>query len=346
MEVHYGKGIKPPHAQALMTRYNLFVEGEDVWFFGKCNNMRPMVDRLVITNLRVMALSSTRGYKFMAPIPQIRSAAYDQGKGQVELTTTDGNVTTFKMVPSEDVPVVEHFLRYALEHPASEEAMVALAERGALGSTVLAAEGDTKADHKAAAKAHKTEVKQLEAERRAAEDRAEREITGAATESASFGGKTVTIYRNGYVRVSGLFSKAAAERLVSIEASDQVSKKSGLGRGVGAVATGGLNLLSSNKRGDVWLTIVTESNTHVLHAEPPNAMNIKASKKLEAAGNAVIHAAHLNDAPQPQEAPPVPGLQTGPSAADRLRELGVMRDEGLITAVEYDALRTKLLDSL
>jgi len=114
------------------------------------------------------------------------------------------------------------------------------------------------------------------------------ETYGPKVEDAVFGGRRVRIYGKGFVRVNAPFrgKNANYQRLVAIEASSDVSKKTGLGRAVGAVATQGVNLLGSNKRGDVYLTITTDYETYVLHEDPPTAMNLRTVKRLEAAGNA------------------------------------------------------------
>jgi hypothetical protein len=85
-------------------------------------------------------------------------------------------------------------------------------------------------------------------------------------------------------------------------------------------------------------------------------MNIKASKKLEAAGNAVLRAAetasHASVAPTTVEVlqvqPPAPQQieNAGPSLSERLREINQMHDEGLIDEAEFTQLRAKLLGSI
>jgi hypothetical protein len=79
----------------------------------------------------------------------------------------------------------------------------------------------------------------------------------------SVGMRSVTIYSNGYVRV-GMLGGGQIEKLIAIEYSANVQKKSAAGRGAAAVLTGGLNLLGSKQRGDVWLTIVSERTTYTL----------------------------------------------------------------------------------
>lgn len=86
--------------------------------------------------------------------------------------------------------------------------------------------------------------------------------------------------------------KSAYERLLAIEATSDVSKKTGLGRGTAAVATLGVNLIvTSNRRGDAYLTIRTDRKTHVLHVDSPSASDLKSAKGLEVAGRSLIDTA-------------------------------------------------------
>jgi hypothetical protein len=91
-------------------------------------------------------------------------------------------------------------------------------------------------------------------------------IHGHLVAEALFARKSVRLYSGGYVRISGPFSKANApfEKLLGISGSADVSKKTGLGRSVAFVLTGGINLLSPNKRGDLYLSIFTEKQSHSL----------------------------------------------------------------------------------
>lgn len=164
---------------------------------------------------------------------------------------------------------------------------------------------------------------------------------GREVASGVFGGKTVRIYEKGFVGVGLFGGGATTHRLLSIEASSDVAKKSGTGRAAAAVMTGGLNLLGSNKRGDVYLTIVTEQQTHVLRETPPTTTNMATSKKLEAAGNAVLQA--VSEASAPTVAPIA---EATAGARERMRELQALLDDGLITQEEFEEKRRKLLDDL
>ena len=106
--------------------------------------------------------------------------------------------------------------------------------------------------------------RQSEQEARAAQLAEGRKRAGSRVHSGNFGGKTVEVYSNGYVRVA-LFMRDSVpfQKLLSIEYSGDIQKKTGIGRAGTAVLTGGANLLlTPNKRGDVYLNVVTEGEVY------------------------------------------------------------------------------------
>lgn len=160
---------------------------------------------------------------------------------------------------------------------------------------------------------------------------------GSVVAQELFAAKMVTIYQNGFVKVRGLLG-GSPERLQAISATSDITKKSGLGRGAAALATGGLNLLSPNKRGDVYLVIVTDQTTHTLHTDMPTANDLKNAKTLEAAGLAVL-ARQSATAVAGEEAPPA-GQK---SVAEQLREMKALLDEGVITQEDFDKFKAGLI---
>lgn len=160
---------------------------------------------------------------------------------------------------------------------------------------------------------------------------------GAVVAQELFTSKMVTIYQNGFVKVRGLFG-GSPERLLSISATADITKKTGLGRGVAAVATGGLNLLSPNKRGDAYLVIVTDQTTHTLHTDMPTATDLKNAKTLEAAGLTVLARQAATEAGG--EAAPPAGQK---SVAEQLREMKALLDEGVITQEDFDKFKASLI---
>ncbi len=316
MPIVTGKGVKPEKAEKAINKSgNELVAGEEVLFFAKCNNMRPVTDALVITNARIMGLSTGMGFKFKARFDDVAETAYDPGAKTVHIATLNGNSMTFKNVAAEDVAAIQHYVEQGRLRGVPGEIAVALQQWSE--QSALPASADE-----------------------------ELQRFGRKLAEETFGKRTVRIYDKGYVRVAlpMMGGKAKFERLVAIEASADVSKKTGLGRGVGALATGGLSLLSSNKRGDVYLTITTEDSTHVLHEDPPTAMNLKTAKKLESVGHAAIQQSAGSSVPAGSSTASSTPEQR--STADRLRELQQLLDEGLISEEEHRSQRDRLLGGI
>jgi hypothetical protein len=174
---------------------------------------------------------------------------------------------------------------------------------------------------------------------------------GDLVANETFGGRRVKVFKNGYVTVNSTFNRhPPVERLISITDDSNITKKSGLGRGVAAVATGGLNLLSSNKRGDAYLTIVTDTQTHVLHSEAPIAAEMRSLKRLAGAAQRAV--SHAPSQPSQQPLPvtvasnlPPAGSSTM-SPADHLRQLASLHQDGLLSDAEFNAKREMLLKDL
>jgi len=113
---------------------------------------------------------------------------------------------------------------------------------------------------------------------------------GALVLEAGPGTKTVRLYSKGYVSISGLFSaEKTPEKLIAVSLRSNAAKKTGLGRAVTAVATGGANIvLSGNTRGDLYLSITTNKTVHLIHSDRPQAREMKSFAKVEAAALALI----------------------------------------------------------
>lgn len=147
------------------------------------------------------------------------------------------------------------------------------------------------AEKKAAKEAANAAKEQAKAEQKEEKDAAfadDLARAGALIASGTFGGKTIHIHRNGYVRVAMFMRQSVKfQKLIGIETSADITKKTGAGRAAGAALTMGMNLMSSNKRGDVYLTIVTEETAYALH-DTPSMGSPMTAHKLAAAGSAVI----------------------------------------------------------
>ena len=150
-----------------------------------------------------------------------------------------------------------------------------------------------------------------------------------------FGTKSINIYANGYIRVSGgvgIFG-GPAERLKSIDGSSDITKKTGIGRGIVGVVTLGLNTLSPSQRGNLYLTIVTDTQIHSLMWDHPNDDAIKSMNAIVAAGKAVLASQ--------QSGAKVEGA--GTSVADELVKLKSLMDSGILSQAEFDSAKAKLL---
>jgi ribosomal protein L7/L12 len=172
---------------------------------------------------------------------------------------------------------------------------------------------------------------------------------GRLITDATFFGTTVRLYSNGYVRV-GWRSNAPYEKLLAISGSADVSKKTALGRGVAAVLTGGHNLVfSPNKRGDVYLTIVTDRKTHALHQSPPGLKDIQAMYQLVAAGESILKGVSSSAINQPQYSQPsksnekIEQSQLVGDLLQQLKQLGELHASGVVSDEEFSQLKEQIM---
>lgn len=155
-----------------------------------------------------------------------------------------------------------------------------------------------------------------------------------------FAGRRVKIYEKGFVQV-GMFSLGDPEKLLGITAQDNSQQKTALGRTLAAGATLGANLIASpNKRGSLYLTIVTKKKTHSLTMSPPTDSDMKAMHKLEAAGRSVL--ATL-EAQKHIEATTSAASATTASLADQLAQLSQLHQSGALTDDEFATAKSRLL---
>ena len=104
-------------------------------------------------------------------------------------------------------------------------------------------------------------------------------------------GKKIAIYEKSFITISPVFFSLEEdpERLISISVEFNSQKKSPIGRGAAAMATGGWNLLlASNRKGDIFVTVSTDVEIHVFHAAAPGPGIIKSCLELEAVVNRAI----------------------------------------------------------
>ncbi|MEY2673395.1 MAG: hypothetical protein RLZZ508_1272 [Actinomycetota bacterium] len=167
---------------------------------------------------------------------------------------------------------------------------------------------------------------------------------GRCVSSGRVNMKRIEIFETGYVSIS----RAEPEKLLSIQSSINVSKKTGLGRAIGQTAAAfspGMLAVgaTSNRRGDVYLMIITDKNTYSfkedlnsLSATLKNFESEQEVLKLEAAGIAVIEANKVQSSPRSE----VPRL----GIAEEIEKLKILFDTGTISEDEFQTAKRKLLE--
>lgn len=145
---------------------------------------------------------------------------------------------------------------------------------------------------------------------------------------------------------SSITAESAArtnERLLRIEENFMIQKKTGVGRAAAGVVTLGTNLVvAGNKRGTLYLSLVTESGTATLKEDPPTDSGVRRASALALAGRAAIDGATRSaDVPRADEesTPPL-------SVEERLQRLKDLLERGVITEDEYASSRAQILKSL
>jgi len=232
----------------------------------------------------------------------------------------------------------------------------------------------TKVDHKAAASeakaAQKAAADEAKAMAKAASDQAKTERK-AATEKArsekeaqkradlaafnkragrlvikgNFGAQTVEIYENGFARV-GLFLRASSplEELRTITFRRASRDKGSGGRAMGALATGGLNLLASKEKVQAFLSIATSTKVHQLSSSQASASEEKMGMALEAAGQSVLDL-RRNVAPTVAHQLASPAA-VPKSVADQIRELAALHADGILSDEEFATTKASLLSQM
>lgn len=165
-----------------------------------------------------------------------------------------------------------------------------------------------------------------------------------------FFAKRIRLYSKGFIRV-GSTSNAPYEKLLGISGSVDATKKTALGRSLAFGLTMGYSYLlnPNDKRGDVYLTIVTDKKTHALHQSPPSAKAIQAMHQLVTAGEAILKSQAFSTHIQPMDSRPVTdgiSANTGGSVDDllsRLQQLGDLHASGVVSDDEFSQLKEKIM---
>jgi len=141
----------------------------------------------------------------------------------------------------------------------------------------------------------------------------------------------IQLYEKGFVRFSG----GDFEKLLSVDLmADNLTKKSGFGRGVGAVFTLGMNLAAPNTRGDVIVTILTDKKARTFEMLP-DENSLKASQRVVQVANTILK---LNNA----EKMGTDNISAG-DLGDGLEKLVKLHKSGALSDAEFAKAKKKLL---
>ena len=158
------------------------------------------------------------------------------------------------------------------------------------------------------------------------------QICGNIVFQELIGQETIRVYAQGFVSVGGVFKEPEPEKLVSIQIDVQTAKKTGLGRAVAAGVTAGLNMLSGNIRGDIYVTIQTEKSTHLVHSQFPTTTEVAELRRLEVIVRQMLSADERLD-----------GTQEIDDVAAQLKHLAELFNSGLLTESEFASGKAKIL---
>lgn len=323
-----GEGVGRGALKSLVDAIEEDAVGEQAVYAVKVRH--KLLSLLVVTSRRLIGLHESGVVVQDFTFDQIRDTAYDTTWSKVWLGLEGGLSESFKLVHSFEMPL----LRFEIEDARTEWAE----GRGAYSYLHSPDEDAESAKALWNPKIAKVQLR----EKQAQEWQQAKESAGRMVTSETFGIYRVELYERGAVRVSPvpLIGVAEFERLISIDSSTEVATRSALDRG--AVAVLSLRQVSLGKhRGDVYLTIATDSRVYNLRSKP-SVSNIKAGKGLAAAGAGILSQIARRSVRTEQPSTKAPQERSLPV---RLRELASLRDDGLITDDEYTVMRQRALDS-
>jgi hypothetical protein len=184
--------------------------------------------------------------------------------------------------------------------------------------------GDKKAQKQLQRAEREADKKQKEAE--------DLELYGQNVLTESLNITPVLFFQKGYAKFGG---STEFEKLLAVDVmATNLTKKTGLGRGVGAVFTLGWSLATPSTRGNVIVTILTDKKARTFDLLP-NAVWLKASQRIEQVGKALIRA---NDEQANKSGPEV-----SPDFGDAIQKLVTLHQSGALTDDEFTKAKAKLL---
>jgi hypothetical protein len=288
----------------------------------------------LLTNQRLIRLSMMGRIKAATPLSSIQSVRMNtdaMALDQFYLTERGGSEIKLGSVTNVGKEFLELF-----ESALGGVAHVPEADNQLPQSESKSVEIDPKEQKRLIAgqkKADRAEAKEKKQEAEKARKAQELAKYGREVLSEMLGLKTVKFYEHGFTKVGML---GDFEKLMGIEGSgDNLQKKSAAGRAAGFVFTGGLNMLGSNKRGDLLITITTDSNVHTLHVDAPYEHDLKSYQRIVAVGKSLLDARGPREQSIQEPAPQ--------SISGEIEKLVSLRDSGALSDEEFAAAKHRLL---
>lgn len=372
-----GHRIKQDKASKIVRAVADSLGSDTPRFICSINSFKPLVDKLIVTNTRLVAVMASEGaIKWDVCGSDVRDIETNTTWDRVIFWMSDGSKMKFGSVHREDQEQIVKFLdEMATDSPEStsftEPGHVAVtdstdtrtnSERPHTHDAVDGPDRDTeskdaKRDARAEEKLRVRQAKREQAEKdrqaRAAKEaqrkedaqaheRKLQEMAGRCILTETFSDKRIDIFQNGFVRVNGVFIAGKHEKLIAITADRAVQEKSSGGRALAAMATAGVSTLYSSENLKTFLTIVTDGQTHSLQSQ--GASSYKAAQALASAGTAVVQSAQASQATA-ITSEPRPGVQptSHSSLTEQLREIASLHKDGILSDEEFQAAKGKLL---
>jgi hypothetical protein len=360
-----GNGIKESSAEKLANQLKPDLRDEEVIVFVcKCNNFKPMVDRVVLTNQRLLAASLTDGkIKYWADHDEVADAVADSNWSGATLTITkrDGACTVFKSMDATDAEAVRtqltssktasgsdlHVAKDAdsdLTFGVPDGAANAQPPKPEPGKSSGRAARWKEAAQGLAGKAAE-EYKQATAVPLPPGHDAEthgRLLRKAQLLKNDIPGKTIELYEGGFVRVVGMtgeFGKPKFERLVSVTYRESTNTYTRDQSAVGGFLVTSLSLgLASNEnvksKTHGSITVATDGNVYSGDIKPDDG------RALEALADGILKR------PEQQASKPAPSSTSAPDIAEQIRKLADLHAAGILTDDEFSAKKADLLDRM
>lgn len=357
-----GHKIKQDKTDKLISVLSQQLNPEVPRFVCSINSLRPLVDRLIVTDKRLVAVSASDAVvKWSARLTEVQDVDANGKWQKLTFSMVDGSRMKFGVVHPDDQDVIVRILDEPIPEAAAQASISpagSLAGSEQVGpwaetsgskeapTSEVGAQLDAKEaarQARAEAKLERRQQKEAERSRRNAEaderERQVQEMVGRCVLAKTFAMRDIKLYANGYVSVGNGWFKEKHEKLVAISADRAVQEKSRGGRGMATFATMGVSTLHSTENFKAFLTIVTESETHSLQAEGAHAY--KTALALATAGTALIKPESVAQAATgPVETTP---SAPGNGLAEQLRDLATLHTEGVLSDAEFESAKAKLL---